>query len=46
LIIYRTLVANGAVVEVGKDGDNGVVDGGAQVRLSSGLLHLEEDHGG
>ena len=33
------------VVEVRRDGNNGVVDGGAEIRLSS-LLHLEEDHGG
>lgn len=33
------------VVEVGRDGDDGVGDGGAEVGLS-GLFHLEEDHGG
>jgi hypothetical protein len=34
-----------AVVEVGGDGDDGRLDGGAQVGLSD-LLHLLEDHGG
>lgn len=33
------------VVEVGRDGDNGVVDSLTEVRLSS-LTHLGEDHGG
>uniref|UniRef100_A0A7S3NEG7 NAD-specific glutamate dehydrogenase n=1 Tax=Aureoumbra lagunensis TaxID=44058 RepID=A0A7S3NEG7_9STRA len=33
------------VVEVGRNGDNGVVDSLAEVRLSS-LTHLGEDHGG
>ena len=33
------------VVEVGWDGDNGVVDGSSQVCLS-GLAHLDQDHGG
>ena len=28
-----------------RDDDDGVVDEGAEIRLS-GLLHLEEDHGG
>jgi hypothetical protein len=34
-----------AVVEVGGDSDNGVVDGGAKVALGR-LAHLDEDHGG
>ena len=33
------------VVEVGRDCDDGVVDGATEVRLS-GLPHLNEDHGG
>jgi hypothetical protein len=33
------------VVEVGRDCDDGVVDGAAEVGLS-GLPHLDEDHGG
>jgi hypothetical protein len=32
------------VIKVRRDGDDGVVDGGAKIRLS-GLLHLEKDHG-
>ena len=32
------------VIEVGRDGDDSVVDGGSEVRLG-GLLHLEQDHG-
>ena len=33
------------VVELGGNGDNGVVDGGTEVRLSN-FAHLAEDHGG
>lgn len=42
---FVEMVPKLTVVEVGGDGDNGVLDLGAQVALSN-LLHLGKDHGG
>jgi hypothetical protein len=38
--------SNAAVLEEGRDGDTGVVDGGSQLQISGSLIYLEEEHGG